>query len=136
MVVERTQWAKLAIIAHIAHQWFYILSALTTCQILWHWEPWPKQHIFQFCFVSNWDICMIVMAYLGQHQIKAQVRSFEIVYETLAKHKQKPNKLYLDIRSSALWRSFSWLNSFFYRNLDIQMSSTPLACSMCSEIWI
>ena len=30
---------------------------------------------------------MIVMAFLGQHQIKAQVWSVEIVYETLANAK-------------------------------------------------
>ena len=42
--------------------------------------PGIHQQIFQIRFVSNIDICVIACP--GQHHIKAQVWSFENVYET------------------------------------------------------
>ena len=44
-------------------------------------NPVPSQKILYIRFVSNLDICKIVIVCPGQHHVKAQVWSFENVRE-------------------------------------------------------
>ena len=50
-------------------------------------NPDNNQKIFQIRFVSNLDICEIVIVCPGQYHVKAQVWSFEDVSKTQIKAK-------------------------------------------------
>ena len=52
--------------------------------------PGTNEKILQIRFVSNLDICKIVIVCPGQHHVKAQVWRIENVRE---KQKKKPNEL-------------------------------------------
>ena len=50
-------------------------------------NPATNEKIFHIRFVSNLDICKIVIVCPGQHDVKAQVWSFENVSKTQIKAK-------------------------------------------------
>ena len=50
-------------------------------------NPATNKKIFQIRFVSNLDICKIVIVCPGQHHVKTQVWNFEIVSKTQIKAK-------------------------------------------------